>query len=148
MCRKNELDAAFFGTLFALVSVVAGCNSSGEAPQRGQLNGKVTLDGQPASAGMIRFIALDPNGINAAAKITNGEYSLPPGEGPAKGKYRVEFSVPHPTKKNKMKNPDNEAEWLEEPVEVLPARYHRNSTVVLDYDPDNPQPHNFELSSH
>jgi hypothetical protein len=136
------------GTLFAGITVVAGCDRGSELPQRGQLSGKVTLDGQPVAAGMIRFIAIDPNGVNAAAKISGGEYSLPPGEGPAKGKYRVEISVPSPTKKNKMKNPDNEAEWLEEPVEVLPARYHRNSTIVLDYDPDNPQPHNYELSIH
>jgi hypothetical protein len=136
----------FFG-LLVIVMLAAGCYSASTPAKRGKLAGKVMLDGKPVANGNIRFIALEPSGINVLAKVTNGEYSLPEGQGPLKGKYRVEFSVPSATKKIRTKNPDNENEWLEEPVETLPPRYHRDSQLVLDYDPENPKPYDAELHS-
>jgi hypothetical protein len=62
-----------------------------------------------------------------------------------KGKYRVEFSVPVPGRR--VPNPDIPGAWLEEPQETLPARYHRESQFVLDYDPDNPKPYDAALTS-
>ncbi|HTK74104.1 MAG TPA: hypothetical protein VL371_02540 [Gemmataceae bacterium] len=45
-------------------------------------------------------------------------------------------------------NPDIPGAWLEEPSETLPARYHRESQFVLDYDPDdNPKPYDAALTS-
>ena len=129
-----------------IASTVLGCSAAAPTPKRGKLAGKVTLDGKPVATGFIRLIALDPNAVNVVAPVTNGEYSLAEGTGPAKGKYRVEFSVPSGTK-TRTKNPDNENEWLEEAAEALPPRYHRDSKIILDYDPDNPQPFDQALTS-
>lgn len=133
--------------VLVIVTIAAGCNTGPAPPKRGKLSGKITLDGQPVAAANIRFIALEADGINVLAKVTNGEYSLPEGEGPVKGKYRVEFSVPSATK-YRMPNPDDPGKWIEEPKEVLPPRYHRESSVTLDYDPASPQPFNYALTSH
>jgi hypothetical protein len=135
-------------TLLGLLIVAAamGCSSGPAPPARGKLSGKVTLDGKPVPSGRISFIALDPSGANAAASITNGEYSLAEGEGPAKGKYRVQFSVPSATKR-RIPNDDVPGQFIEESPETLPPRYHRDSAITLDYDPANPQPFNYELTS-
>ena len=63
----------------------------------------------------------------------------------AKGKYRVEFSVPSATK-TRTPNPDIPGEWLEEASEMLPPRYHRDSTMTLDYDPADPRPVEYKLA--
>jgi hypothetical protein len=134
--------------LLCFVSLVAlaGCDSGPEEPQRGKLEGQVTLNGKPVKQGTIRFFALDPNGINVAADIQDGRYSVPEGQGPSKGKYRVEFSVPS-DKKTRIENPDLPGEWLEEAVELLPPKYHRDSQIVQDYDPATEKSYDFKLTT-
>jgi hypothetical protein len=129
-----------------IVAAFAGCNSGPAPLKRGKLSGKITLDGKPVGSGRIRFMAIDPAGVNAAAPITNGEYALSENEGPAKGKYRIEFSVPSATKR-RIPNDDVPGEFIEEAAETLPPKYHRDSTITLDYDPEHPQPFNYDLTS-
>jgi hypothetical protein len=132
--------------LLVLVSVAdVGCETGLAEPVRGPLSGTVTLSGQPVASGQVRFIALDPDGSNVLAAVTDGKFDLSATEGPAKGKYRVEFSVPS-AKKTRVPNPDIEGQWLEEASETLPPRYHRDSTITLDYDPANPQPVEYKLN--
>jgi hypothetical protein len=69
---------------------------------------------------------------------------LPEGEGPTKGKYRVQISVPS-DKINRFPNPDFPGQWIEEPIELLPPKYNRSSEMVTDYDPASPKPHDFQL---
>jgi hypothetical protein len=120
--------------LTVAAALAAGC-SEPAPPKRGTINGKIMLDGKPAAKANIRFIALEGSGINVLAAVKDGVYEVPEGEGPVKGKYRVEFSVP---------GPDT---WPEVPMETLPARYHRESKYLLDYDPDDPKPYNAALTS-
>jgi hypothetical protein len=124
---------------------VVGCESSVAQPTRGPLSGTVTLDGKPVASGKVRLIALDTDGVNVLAPVTDGKFNLTAEEGPAKGKYRVEFSVPSATK-TRTPNPDIPGEWLEEASETLPPKYHRDSTITLDYDPANPQPVEYKLT--
>ena len=131
--------------LAGAVLAAAGCGAP-PPPKRGPISGTVTLDGKPAARANVRFIALDPNGANVLARVTNGTYDVPAAEGPTKGKYRVEFSVPAAATR-KTRNPDNPLEWLEEPQETLPPRYHRDSEFVMDYDPDAPKPYDAALTS-
>jgi hypothetical protein len=126
--------------------VTAGCSGAPAPLRRGKISGKVTLDGKPVAKANVRFIALEASGVNVLAPVTNGVYDVPEGQGPVKGKYRVEFSVPSASPR-RTANPDRPGEWLEEPMETLPARYHRDSAYVLDYDPDDPKPYNAELAS-
>ena len=132
--------------LLAVLAVSGGCWSAPPAPQRGKIEGKVTVNGKPVSAGKIRFMAIDPNGMNVAADIKDGEFSVPAEQGPTKGKYRVEFSVPSATKR-RIPDDDNPGKFIEEAPETLPRRYNFDSTITADYDPANSQPLNFPLTT-
>src|SRR5438128_201716 len=133
-------------TAFAVIAVVAaGCGGAAAPPKRGKISGKITLDGKPVAKANVRFIALEASGFNVLAPVSNGVYEVPEGEGLVKGKYRVEFSVPGPGRR--VPNPDIPGAWLEDPMETLPARYHRESQYVLDYDPDNPKPYDAALTT-
>ena len=127
------------------LAVVIGCEDGPAEPVRGPLSGSVALDGKPVANGQVRFIALDPGGVNVLAVVTDGKFNVPAEAGPAKGKYRVEFSVPSATK-TRTPNPDIPGEWLEEASETLPPRYHRDSTITLDYDPAKVQPVEYKLT--
>jgi hypothetical protein len=80
------------------------------------------------------------------AAVKDGAYEVPDGQGPTKGKYRIEFSVPSAGTR-RVANPEVPGAWLEEHAETLPARYHRDSQYLLDYDPDDPKPYDAELTS-
>jgi hypothetical protein len=133
------------GVILAALTLADGCSRAPAPPRRGKIYGKVTLDGKPVAKANIRFIALEASGINVLAPVTDGVYEVSEGQGPVKGKYRVEFSVPK--RGRRVPNPDIPGAWLEEPIETLPARYHRDSPYLLDYDPDNPKPYDAELTS-
>lgn len=132
--------------LLAALSVFAGCSSGSSAPQRGKIEGKVTINGKPITAGRICFMAIDPNGTNVAAAIKDGEFSVPVEQGPTKGKYRVEFYVPSATKR-RIPDDDNPGKFIEEAPETLPRRYNYDSNITADYDPGNLQPLNFQLTT-
>jgi hypothetical protein len=124
---------------------LAGCNFGPAPPKRGKLDGNVTLNGAPIAAGKIWFFALDESGVNVLAPIKDGHYSLPEGQGPTKGKYRIQFSVPS-DKKNRFPNPDFPGQWIEEPFELLPPRYYRDSQIIEDYDPAIEKSYDFQLT--
>jgi hypothetical protein len=115
-------------------------------PPRGPLEGAVTLNGKPVASGLVRFMALDPNGKNGVATITDGKFSLPSEQGPTKGKYRIEFSVPSATKR-RVPNDDVPGEFMEEAVETLPPRYHRDSKMEKEFDPAKPEKYDFQLTA-
>jgi hypothetical protein len=131
--------------LIAGCFLAPACTRAPETPQRGKLEGKVTLNGKPVASGLIRFMAIDPNGTNVVATITDGQYSVPEGQGPSKGKYRIEFSVPSATKR-RVPNDDVPGQFLDEAPETLPARYHSKSEITADYDPAQPRAHDFQLT--
>jgi hypothetical protein len=126
------------------LAVAAGCGKP-PPPRQGRIHGTVTLDGKPVAKANVRFIALEASGVNVLAPVRDGAYDVPEGKGPVKGKYRVEFSVPKPGRR--VPSPDIPGAWLEDPIETLPARYHRDSQYVLDYDPDDPKPYDAALTS-
>jgi hypothetical protein len=132
--------------LLVAAVAVAGCDRAPAPPKRGKIEGKVTLNGKPVASGRIRLMAIDPNGTNVAADIKDGEFVVPADQGPTKGKYRVEFSVPSATKR-RIPNDDIPGQFIEEAPETLPPRYHRDSTITQDYDPGNPQPLSFQLTT-
>jgi hypothetical protein len=133
--------------VLAMAAVALAADGCGGPPPvlRGRIHGHVTLDGKPLAKGNVRFIALDPDGINVLAPVTDGEYDVPEGQGLVKGKYRVEFSVPKLGRP--FHSPDFPDKMVQEPVETLPARYHRDSRYVLDYDPADPKPFDAALTS-
>ncbi|HEY1377060.1 MAG TPA: hypothetical protein VGF55_09715 [Gemmataceae bacterium] len=135
-----------YAILAAVLALAVGCDGAARPPKRGGIAGKITLDGKPVAAANVRFIALEPGGINVLAPVKDGAYAVPDGQGPTKGKYRVEFSVPSAAAR-RIQSPDVPGAWVEERTETLPARYHRDSTFILDYDPDHPKPYDADLTS-
>jgi uncharacterized protein involved in high-affinity Fe2+ transport len=128
-----------------LIIMFTGCGQGPPAAKRVKVEGKVTVNGQPVANGFIRFMALDPNGMNSSAAIKDGHYSVPAEQGPTKGKYRVEFNVPSAQKK-RIPNDDVPGQLIEEAPETLPAKYHAKSTMVQEIDPDKPQVFDFSLT--
>ena len=96
---STKYRAGTCGALVLLATFGLGCNRGPAPSKRGELSGKITIDGKPVANGQIRLMSLEPNGLNAAAAVTSGEYHMPADQGPAKSKYRVEFSVPSATKR-------------------------------------------------
>jgi len=135
-----------FCSLLAILPLAVGCTTAPAAPKRGKVEGQVTVNGKPVAAGKIRLMAIDPNGMNVAADIKDGQFTVPAEQGPTKGKYRVEFYVPSATKR-RIPDDDNPGKFMEEAPETLPRRYNYDSTLTADYDPDNPQPLNFQLTT-
>ena len=126
--------------------LILGCDRGPAAPKRGKLEGKVTLNGKPVASGKVRLFAIDPNGTNVIADIKDGAFSVPAEQGPTKGKYRVEFSVPSATNR-RIPNDDVPGQFIEEAPETLPPRYNRTSEITLDYDPEQLQPREFHLTT-
>ena len=126
--------------------VVPGCDRGPAPPKRGKLEGKVTLNGKPLAGGTIRFMAIDPNGVNVLATVKDGAYSVAEADGPTKGKYRVEFSVPSATKR-RIPNDDIPGQFMEEAPETMPARYNTQSTITIEFDPGKPEPRAFQLTT-
>jgi hypothetical protein len=132
------------GLLF--LAIVPGCSNAPATPQRGKLEGKVTVNGKPVASGTIRFMAIDPNGMNVLATVRDGQFSVAEDQGPTKGKYRVVFSVPSATKR-RIPNDDVPGEFIEEASETLPPRYNTKSEITIDYDPDQVRSHDFQLTT-
>jgi prepilin-type N-terminal cleavage/methylation domain-containing protein len=69
---------------------LSACSSSG--PERAEVHGRVTLDGEPVAEGAIQFLPTDGTvGPSTGGVIANGEYRLPAHQGPVVGKNRVEL---------------------------------------------------------
>lgn len=86
LCRPVALSlcAGLVGLL------VAGCGAGG--PQRTDLSGNVTYQGEPVAAGKIYFTpdaARGNSGPGSFAEIREGRYATTPGHGIVGGAYRV-----------------------------------------------------------
>jgi hypothetical protein len=102
---------------------VAGC--SGLSSQ-GTVNGTVTLDGQPLTEGVVRFVPVDGKSQTATENIKDGKFSatVPLGE------MRVEFSAPKVGKPHKVYDtPDSPV--VEDVGERIPARFNVRSEFKI-----------------
>ncbi|MGL4554551.1 MAG: carboxypeptidase-like regulatory domain-containing protein [Gemmataceae bacterium] len=138
------LAAARWAALAAVVLTVGGCGPA--ADRRGRVHGAVTLDGQPLPSGRVRLFALT-GGVGSDGEVANGRYYIPAGRGLTAGTYRVEISAERPTGR---KVPDRDAEpgaTKDETVESIPARYNRDSTLRIEFDPSADRPFDFDLKS-
>ena len=142
--RRNSLSLrdwlAF--SLISLQLVLMGCSDDGRST--GRVHGEITIDGTPLAEGQIRFFAVD-GGIGSDGVVTIGKYDIAARDGLCGGKYRVEISF---EKKTGKKVPDRDGgpgDMKEEVIESLPAKYNKNSTLQIDYDPKALKPYDFKL---
>ena len=102
---------------------VAGC--SGLSSQ-GTVNGTVTLDGQPLTEGVVRFVPVDGKSQTATENIKDGKFSatVPLGE------MRVEFSAPKVGKPHKVYDtPDSPV--VEEVRELVAEKYNDKTELKM-----------------
>ena len=113
----------------ALLSVIAlvGCGGGPDLPEMGQVSGTVTLDGQPLDGATIEFV---PQSGRPSSAITDAE-----------GKYTLRYSArtngatlgKHNVSIRSERDPvsaEGDQPGVEGRKELLPARYHEESTLV------------------
>lgn len=122
--------------------MVGGCEH-GTTLKRGRLHGTVTVEGVPLAKGQIRIFALAAGGAGTDGEIVDGKYDIPAHRGPTAGLYRIEIESLKATGRRVI-DPDTR-DWVDEVVNVLPHRYHSESTLRLNYEPGSDKPHDFHL---
>ena len=143
MRRSNLL--MIFAFIGGVVFIAApGCGPSG--PEMGSVTGKVTLNGQPVSKGMVTFVAIEPNRPNATGMLkSDGSYSLTTtefGNGALVGEYKVAVSGKDPEAYNQVVAPG-------EPMKIessVPAKYENpDSSGLTAKVVTGSNTHNFDL---
>lgn len=122
------------GSLFAVLVLAFVALTGCGGPQRGEVTGQVTLDGQPIDGGEIRFL---PNvGLPARADIVKGRYTIPATTGPSVGEVRVEVRwVRRTGKQVPAMAPAPPGTMIDETAEAVPERFNRNSELTTEIQP-------------
>lgn len=123
--------------LAASITIASGC-ARPSGPERANVSGEVTFDGQPIETGLIAFI---PDGATkgptAGAAIQNGKYATTANSGPVLGAHRVEI-VAHRTGRviegagiEGGGGPSGSV-VLEKSEMYVPTQYNKNSTLTFE----------------
>lgn len=114
-----------------LTLAAAGCGPAG--PERAEVSGIVTYNGQPVEQGAISFFpAPGVIGPEAGGEIKDGKYFIPRKNGPVVGQNRVELRSFQKTNK-KMQDPNAKPGTLMDGIEnIFPDEYGRQSTLVRE----------------
>ena len=127
---KLALKAVVVG---ACLLPLIGCGESGDSrlPNRNEISGTVTLDGEKIDDGSITFFSEKDaaRGIQASASIKDGKYEILVTPGPKK----VKISQTVETKPNFFEN-------------MVPAKFNTKTTLEADVNEENRQ-FDFELLS-
>ena len=117
-------SVAVFATLFA------GCSYG---PPMGDVQGTVTVNGQPLEEGSIRFIPVDGETQTTGGIITNGSFQV---EVPV-AKQRVEIMANVIDKEKTPPNPTDDQIVMKT---LVPKRYNFESELILDVVPGLNEP--------
>lgn len=127
-------------TIFMAASACAlGCGA--QDPNRGEVTGIVTVNGQPVATGAVAFSPVDGQSSTSGGKIVDGKYTVKASTGTS----RVAIRVPKIIGEKKLYNT---ADSPVRPVmkESLPPEYNDRTTLMLDVQPGANE-HNFELQT-
>jgi hypothetical protein len=97
------------------------------------VEGVVTYDGEPVTAGIVSFVPGDGDARSAGAgggAVVDGRYHIYPESGLKPGRYRVEIRWGKPTGEKNMN-----AGYGQSPdviAEALPDKYHAQSILTAD----------------
>jgi hypothetical protein len=131
-------------TFLPLVLVITlacslGCGS--QDPNRGEVTGIVTINGQPAVTGAVAFSPVDGQSPTSGGKIVDGKYTVKASTGTS----RIAIRVPKVVGKRKLYNtPDSPEQPLM--AETLPPEYNDRTTLTLEVKPGANE-HNFDLQT-
>ena len=143
------MDSRHCVGLFVLlsVSVLAGCGPTN--PERVPVYGQVTVDGQAAEDGVVRFEPIgEERGMNRASAmvpIVNGKYQVETGGGLQQGRYRVRIRVERKTgKKTKRRTFSGDILEVDETVLVSSPR-HAGKESPLEYTAQSASDRQFDI---
>ena len=113
------------------LGMVSGC---GDARQRQEITGRVTLKGKPIEDGVINFAPLDGQETGDGAQIVNGQYRIPKQKGLSPGRYRVSIIAGNGQPGAGDASPDspNPSAGKRLPKERVPPEYNEKSKVVAE----------------
>ena len=118
------------------VVVLVGCDQGRIEPPRVPIHGDVTMDGQPAQEGEVRFVPTGEEGGPARgsfkATIKDGQYQVETAGGLQEGSYRVEVEVKEKTGKKVMIDMGTEMFEGDETVLISSAQ-HAGEDSPLTY---------------
>ncbi len=137
---KRALEAGRHSVIaLAVLLGAAGCGSADAT--RGEVSGRVTIDGAPASAGAIALIPVDGASPTAGGKVLDGRYSVKAPLGLAK----VEIRVPKVVGQRKLYDtPDSPVQPLME--ESLPMKFNDETQLTIEVAPGSIE-HDFDLKT-
>jgi hypothetical protein len=140
-------NSAAAGLMFAaIISAINGC---GPRSDRLEINGQVTLDGDPLDNGSIRFASMNGAKLSASgAVITDGAYHIPQEKGLPPGTYRVEISAPD-TAAPLVNYPSAPGEPTGPPTapERIPPEYNTNSKQTIEVAADGDNQFDFDIET-
>lgn len=136
-----------------LTLALAGCAAGSEkAFSRAAVRGEVTLNGEPLTEGVVRFIPLEGTpGPKTSALVADGEFTLTDAFGPPIGTHRIEIEAT-----DRGVAPDDEAAITQLkttrrrpdiPVVRIPAVYNVHSRLQAEVTAEGPNEFRFELIS-
>ena len=132
-----------------LTSLLIGCGPT--EPVRVPVQGQVTVDGQIAEGGVVRFEPIGEergsNRASAVVSIIDGKYQVKTGGGLREGRYRVEVEVQRKTGRKITKRVFDDVAEVDETALVSsplhagkdsPLEYTAESAANLQFDIDVP----------
>lgn len=112
----------------------SGCGGVG-GPQRYEVEGEVTFQGQAVDRGSIEFSSLAKDTVlTSGAAILEGRYSIPRPQGLTPGEYQVRIywpeALPLPKDAGSLK------QGFPTPKERIPSKYNTQSTLTVKIKPE------------
>ena len=134
--------ACLLAVAIAIASATSGCSSGGDGRQ--QVEGQVTIDGQPLEEGYITFRP-QGEGQPGGSAIAKGQFRIPAGKGLFAGMYNVEIKGMRPTGETYV---DSESGKTEQELEqFVPAQYNTRTTLTAEVKTGSANDFEFPLLS-
>jgi hypothetical protein len=134
----------FLGLLAGAIALGAACGC-GNAPNRQEVTGEVTLKGQPVADGVINFAPVDGQATGDGAQIVNGKYRIPKEKGLAPGKYRVAIYAGDGRSGAGDASPDSPYARQKAGSERVPPKYNEKSELVKEVTSGGPNRFDFDI---
>jgi len=134
-----------YAALTVWLIVCGGCNDRGFM----DVQGNITLDGEPLRGGVILFEPVDGNGATAGGKIRDGRYELTKKAAVPPGEKCVRITGFYKTGRQIEEGPPAAPGTMADEIKhiAIPAIYNQISTLRITVVAGENNQHDFELRS-